>query len=231
MCSSSIDDALGLVGRWTFFRTISDMMSNTTSHANGLLTIRAESPTRLTWEERGAWWLDSIATPVRRTLRLIADHDRWRVTFEDGRHFHDWAVDDGIVYLCAPDHYAGRVTHWPGGWCIVWTVDGPHKRHIITTDHRRHDATTDSTGSQYFITNKTQAPWLTRSPSPQREALPTAGKAVAMGEPSRSCFGLYPDRQVGAGTTESRVTNAMNQRDESGICQITKDDRSVGPTV
>ncbi|MGG7465172.1 DUF6314 family protein [Plantibacter sp. YIM 135347] len=130
-------DPRSLQGRWSFTRVLTDHRSGSVSWAEGTLSIRETSPTRLAWAERGVWWRAGSASPVRRTLMLIHTEDRWEVTFDDERPFHEWIVDAELEHACSPDVYIGRVIRRgdDDGWRTVWNVAGPRKRHSIITDY------------------------------------------------------------------------------------------------
>lgn len=76
---------------------------------------------------------------ARQSYVWTAKGDRLCVQFSDLRAFHD--VPLGVVaplaeHFCAPDMYQVRYdfSPWPL-WHSVWTVKGPRKDYVMTSDY------------------------------------------------------------------------------------------------
>jgi len=80
--------------------------------------------------------------PIRAERRYLwgpGDAGCIEVTFEDGRAFH--RIDPAVPkarHDCAPDIYEVTYdfTDWPR-WQSRWTVTGPNKAYVMTSDYTR----------------------------------------------------------------------------------------------
>lgn len=115
------------------------MLSGSVTSVHGTLTVSARSSTRLRWTETGVWERGGVSTPIRRALRIEGDGDLWSVVFDDGRPFHDWAVDVDVVHTCSPDRYTVRLNQQGEDWTTTWRGVGPRKRLVIVTAYSRSD--------------------------------------------------------------------------------------------
>ena len=126
-------DPLVLLGSWSFERVIDDRLGPTRQVA-GTTELTRQDDGRVRWSETGTMTWDGGATEVFRTLFVEARDDGWWVTFDDGRDFHPWSIDQQVVHPCGADTYTGRITmDEPQAWTIVWTVSGPAKDYTMTT--------------------------------------------------------------------------------------------------
>lgn len=91
--------------------------------------------------ERGELDWGGVVGPAGRTLHVLPEDGAARVTFADGREFHDLDLRPGhwsAHHPCAPDSYAGTFTVVsPDEWHVRWDVTGPAKDHTLTTVYRR----------------------------------------------------------------------------------------------
>jgi hypothetical protein len=95
------------------------------------------SPALLRYHERGTLHLGGQAVPATRTLIFRVAGPRARVSFDDGRPFHDLDLGTGtdeVDHPCGSDHYHGRfVVLDADTWQHEWEVTGPRKDHVIRT--------------------------------------------------------------------------------------------------
>lgn len=140
-------DPRGLIGAWSFVRTIHDRATGVRYEADGDAELLPSPDGRIRWAEAGELrWSDRI-TPVRRTLYLVravpggsaSAHERpaWDVTFDDGRLFHPWTIG-AVSHVCGADRYRGAIVlpddgAAPAAWRVTWHVAGPHKSYTSTT--------------------------------------------------------------------------------------------------
>lgn len=92
--------------------------------------------------ERGELVWGGVAGAAERTLRVLAAGEGTaRVTFADGRDFHDLDLRSGswtAVHPCVADDYTGTFTVTsPDEWRTRWDVSGPAKDQTLTTVYRR----------------------------------------------------------------------------------------------
>lgn len=139
-------DPLRLVGTWDLRREVHDHRDGTEYTANGRAELALEPDGRIRWAEHGTLTWASGTTSVTRTLFLVQEGSgdnvgpsRWRVTFEDGRHFHPWTVGS-VEHLCGCDLYQGGVAvpERPAlSWELRWRVTGPEKDYTMETRYFR----------------------------------------------------------------------------------------------
>ncbi len=134
--SGGLDDPVTLLGDWQLSRTIEDRLTGQHSRIDGLLTLEAVTPERISWEERGRWHQPGGDVDVRRGLWLVLAEDTgdWWVRFEDERDFHPWTPGRPVVHPCGADTYRGLVLGSPDRWSIEWDVIGPAKDYLMTTE-------------------------------------------------------------------------------------------------
>lgn len=92
--------------------------------------------------EHGELAWGGVTGRAGRTLHVLPRLDgSARVTFADGRDFHDLDLRTGswtAHHPCAADSYAGTFTVVsPDEWHVRWDVTGPAKDHTLTTVYRR----------------------------------------------------------------------------------------------
>lgn len=92
--------------------------------------------------ERGELAWGGVTGPAGRTLLVVPQADgSARVTFADGREFHDLDLRAGrwsALHPCVADVYAGTFTVVsPDEWHVRWDVTGPAKDQRLTTTYRR----------------------------------------------------------------------------------------------
>ncbi|MFS0698763.1 DUF6314 family protein [Cellulomonas sp. 179-A 4D5 NHS] len=110
-------------------------------HGSG---VSGDAPGRAVVEhaERGELTWGGVTGPAGRTLHVVPRADgSARVTFADGREFHDLDLRTGrwsALHPCVADAYAGTFTVVsPDEWHVRWDVTGPAKDHTLTTTYRR----------------------------------------------------------------------------------------------
>jgi hypothetical protein len=154
-------DPLELLGAWDLSREIEDRRGDDLT-VTGTADFSREPDGRIRWHEYGTMHLPSGQLPFQRTMFLVRTPsagpaeraggqdpttepaERWHVTFDDGRLFHAWPgtahhAGPDLVHVCTPDLYTGRFSTHPGGaaWTLTWSVSGPRKDYVMTTDYRR----------------------------------------------------------------------------------------------
>jgi len=122
-------------GPWRFVRVI--------DQADGA-AVRVTGLAQFDWEGRDLAYLERGTMHLPNGQSFHAERRyTWReglnVYFEDGRFFHSVPPQGGeAAHWCAPDDY--RVAYdfgaWPQ-WRAVWTVRGPAKDYVMTTDYNR----------------------------------------------------------------------------------------------
>ena len=124
-----MDLAAFLPGRWTVTRRV---MGSERARFDGAATFRWDGGTLL-HEERGTLRAQGTAMEATRTLRWHLEGPRPRVTFADGRPFHEIAPDGAARHWCDPDLYEGRYRWGAARWSLAWRVTGPRKRLVIVS--------------------------------------------------------------------------------------------------
>ncbi len=136
-----VSDLVGfLLGGWRLDREILDASGRgLDGHFSGAARFTSDdhAPGLLRYAEHGTLWLGSNRGPASRHLTYHVAGARARVTFDDGRYFHDLDLREGVWQVehpCGPDRYYGRFeVDDAHRWRHQWTVHGPHKHHIIRT--------------------------------------------------------------------------------------------------
>jgi hypothetical protein len=135
--------ALGdFAGVWRLSRRITTPEGALTGTFEGTLTF-VPGEGGLVADEAGVMRL-AEGPPLQAGRRLI-----WRqagariaVFFGDGRPFHDFDPAAPVAeHVCDPDLYRVRYdfARFPD-WRAVWSVTGPRKDYVMTSDHRRDAA-------------------------------------------------------------------------------------------
>ena len=141
MAGPQVSDLAGfLLGGWRLDREILDASERgLDGHFSGAARFGFDdhAPGLLRYVEHGTLWLGSNRGPASRQLTYAVDGVRARVTFDDGRFFHDLDLREGVwevEHPCGQDRYYGRFeVDDAHRWRHQWTVHGPHKHHIIRT--------------------------------------------------------------------------------------------------
>lgn len=135
MTSRCLTDPVSLAGEWRLARVVDDRLAGQRSRVDGRLSIEADAPGRLRWEEHGTWRLAGRDHDVRRTLGLVLDDaGAWWMRFDDDRPFHPWTPGELVVHPCGADTYRGVVSGTPERWTVEWDVSGPAKDYRMTTE-------------------------------------------------------------------------------------------------
>jgi hypothetical protein len=137
----SISDLAGfLLGTWRLDREVGDASrGGLRGHFTGVarFTLDGHEPGRLRYVEHGTLQLGSHRGPASRRLTYHVDGAWARVTFDDGRDFHDLDLREGVwevEHPCGDDRYDGRFeVDDAHRWRQRWTVTGPHKQQFIRT--------------------------------------------------------------------------------------------------
>ena len=100
---------------------------------------------RLTQVEKGVLTGGSNAPALQAMRRYIwVPADDWvDVHFDDMRPFHRVPLRKAefeTTYLCPPDRYEVHYvfSSWPE-WATVWTVEGPRKSYVMTSNYTLHN--------------------------------------------------------------------------------------------
>jgi hypothetical protein len=137
----SISDLAGfLLGSWRLDREVGDASrGGLTGHFSGVarFTLDGHVPRLLRYVEHGTLRLGAHRGPASRRLNYHVEGAWARVTFDDGRHFHDLDLREGVwevEHACGDDRYDGRFeVDDAHRWRQQWTVSGPHKQQLIRT--------------------------------------------------------------------------------------------------
>ncbi|WP_431032461.1 DUF6314 family protein [Streptomyces sp. P6-2-1] len=138
-----------LQGRWRVRRTAEDLHTGTRGHFTGTAEFTALPGGGLRHHEEGTFTWDGVARPAYRTLRWLPHRApaAARVTFDDGRFFHDIDLSAGHAvadHPCSLDLYRGEFTvSGPHLWSVVWRVAGPAKDLVLRTEHTRETPSTE----------------------------------------------------------------------------------------
>ncbi len=129
-------DPATLLGDWQLSRVIDDRITGQQSRIDGTLSLAADSPDRIRWEEQARWHQPHGDVDVRRGLWVTRNEDTraWWVRFEDDREFHPWVPGELVVHACGADTYRGLVKGTPDLWTVEWDVTGPDKDYRMTTE-------------------------------------------------------------------------------------------------
>lgn len=138
-----------LLGRWRLDRWIDVDRTGERWCVAGEAELARTTDGRVRWSEHGELRrrdggsrVAPDPTPVRRLLWVEHRGDGWWVTFEDGRDFHPWVVDQQLRHPCGPDLYLGWITvsvfaRVDPGWTVTWRCRGPDKDYRMHTRHTR----------------------------------------------------------------------------------------------
>jgi hypothetical protein len=155
MVGPGISDLAGfLLGDWRLDRSVLDTSGRgLDGHFRGVarFTLDDHTPGLLRYVEHGALRLGSHRGPASRRLTYHV-HGAWaRVTFDDGRYFHDLDLREGVwevEHPCGDDRYHGRFeVDDIRRWRHQWTVNGPHKHQLLLTVLERPTADRPAGGS------------------------------------------------------------------------------------
>ncbi|MFH8491403.1 DUF6314 family protein [Streptomyces longisporoflavus] len=143
----SVSDVLAyLAGEWAVDRTARDLAGNAEGRFTGttVFTRLDDDPGGgLLHHESGTFVWRGTPRPAERTLRFLPGQEPGtaRVTFADGRPFHDLDLRTGrhtADHPCALDLYRGEFEVYDEErWRIRWRVAGPAKDLILTTAYTR----------------------------------------------------------------------------------------------
>lgn len=125
-----------LVGDWRLERRIVHGDGHE-DRMTGLCRFTHAGP-HLVQDESGTLEMATGRFQAHRRYVWTEARGRLDVQFADMRPFHSvplGAERAETVHLCAPDRYhvAYDFTGWPA-WRTVWTVEGPRKDYVMTTD-------------------------------------------------------------------------------------------------
>jgi hypothetical protein len=129
-----------LLGRWHLDREILDASGGRLGgRFEGVATFTVDDHVTglLRYVEHGTLQLGSHRGPASRRLSYHVDGAWARVAFDDGRHFHDLDLREGVFEVhhpCGEDRYHGRFeVDGAHRWRQQWTVEGPRKHQLIRT--------------------------------------------------------------------------------------------------
>lgn len=142
-----LDPVAYLRGLWHIEREIVDRTTGETGTFRGTAVFAAHagadgSPLSLEHAENGDLTWRGVTRPAGRVLLLHPAGDGTaRVTFSDGRPFHDLDLRTGrwtAGHPCRADAYTGEFeVLGPDGWQVAWTVRGPAKDMVLTSFYTR----------------------------------------------------------------------------------------------
>jgi hypothetical protein len=142
------DSVSYLRGLWHIEREIHDRFSGETGTFRGTAVFAVHSepgggePDTLQQSESGELTWQGVTRPAGRVLRLHAGEEgALKVTFADGRPFHDLDLRSGhwsTAHPCAADDYTAEFeVLGPDGWQVTWRVRGPAKDMTLTSFYSR----------------------------------------------------------------------------------------------
>jgi len=128
------------VGTWKLQRKIADHLSGQDGQLVGEAVLSPSGEAGLIYDETGTLVLAN-GTQMAATRRYhwgFAD-GQVVVTFADGLHFHQFTPFGDVAgtdHPCGDDFYTVQYdfTAWPK-WRAVWTVKGPRKDYVSTSDY------------------------------------------------------------------------------------------------
>ena len=131
--SRSLSDFLGC---YAITRVIEDSHADQVLHFEGEASVTASLEGAIYAETGKMTFPNGQSFQSERRYLWIDDGALVRVSFEDGRPFHDFdPVQGGAAteHLCGEDMYRGGYdfSEWPR-WSLTWAVSGPRK------DYRSH---------------------------------------------------------------------------------------------
>jgi hypothetical protein len=131
-------------GRWRVDRQIADHRADRQVVFSGNVDFVPDER-GLFCEERGLLNMGQgpLVEALRRYYWRSTLRGRVSVFFEDMRPFHEFTLTPEATaeHICKPDLYKVRYdfSRWPK-WQAVWTVTGPRKDYVSTSDYRRAEA-------------------------------------------------------------------------------------------
>ncbi len=130
------------LGHWQLSRVIDDRHVGRSGRLEGTAKLIEDADGRVSYQETGRLQFDGqpelIAT--RRYLWTEPEAGQIAVLFEDGRAFHEFALDRQMPiseHVCDPDFYHVTYTfsRWPH-WTSEWRVRGPNKDYRMVSAYR-----------------------------------------------------------------------------------------------
>ena len=130
-----------LIGRWRIERRIDDRRRGERGRFAGTGTYTPDGD-GLLYEEIGQFTLPGHRGEAEQRHRYhFPTAGRALVHFRDGGFFHDLDLTAGTWqadHPCGEDLYAGSFrAGGPDRWTQIWTVSGPRKALVLTTDFGR----------------------------------------------------------------------------------------------
>ncbi|MGV6812543.1 MAG: DUF6314 family protein [Brevirhabdus sp.] len=129
-------------GRWHLWRRIDHAAAGATGVFEGMASLHRNGQ-QMVYEEAGELRLEQGPgmKATRRYLWRVGEGGLIEVFFEDGRDFHRFDPQAGVVsawHDCPPDLYevSYNFARWPD-WQATWRVKGPRKDYTMITDYRR----------------------------------------------------------------------------------------------
>ncbi len=132
-----------LEGAWEITRSIEDRRNNAPGQLSGRAVFAFEEK-GLRYRESGRLMTPSFNDDVKQEYLFEFPEPHFaRVSFKDGRAFHDLDMRTGsweTGHACEPDFYEGVFEIKNNDvWRSRWIVRGPRKDMTIRTDYRRTD--------------------------------------------------------------------------------------------
>ncbi|TRD20779.1 DUF6314 family protein [Palleronia caenipelagi] len=126
------------VGKWTLRREIEDRRAGQTGHFEGEARF-VPFADGLRYEEEGTLYLGPQPMHAAQSHLWSSIGDLIRVTFSDGRPFHDFDASEVAPtarHDCAPDIYLVTYAfpNWPD-WSVKWEVSGPRKDYTLRSSY------------------------------------------------------------------------------------------------
>lgn len=132
-------------GRWTLVREIEDRRAGQNLRAEGAAVLYPADGQYIYDEEVTLYVPGQV--PMLGTRRYLWRQEAARIAvhFEDGRFFHGLTLGRPGTqdhHDCAPDSYDVKYNFsgWPD-WRVIWTVQGPRKSYVLTTEYCRASKT------------------------------------------------------------------------------------------
>jgi len=124
---------------WRVSRRIDDHLAGQAGHFSGIARISKQGKEFVYQEDGVLQTGQGAGLKASRRYLWEADGGGILIRFEDGRYFHHLPLGSAggeARHDCAPDVYKVRYDFagWPR-WRAVWSVTGPRKNYVMTTDY------------------------------------------------------------------------------------------------
>ena len=129
-----------LRGNWSVKRRIEDLLAKQDNWFTGEAQF-VGTGVGLNYTEAGRLSVGDALIEAKQTYQWHCQANGATVYFDPYREFHSFVIKGQSAsahHLCGDDQYDGRY-HFPAAdaWQLTWTVKGPRKNYISTTNYQR----------------------------------------------------------------------------------------------